>query len=80
MGQMHTILREICPFKIRTPKGCRRIRRHSRNPVKLLLGQVTTSIETNLAVLILIIDTYKIKSNCTGEDISKAVDIFKSVF
>jgi hypothetical protein len=30
--------------------------------------------------LILIIDTYKIKSNCSGEDISKLVDMFKSIF
>ena len=33
-----------------------------------------------LVSLILIIDTYKIKGTCIGEDISKVVDMFKSIF
>ena len=48
--------------------------------LKLLLDQVTTTSEANLASLILIIDTYKIKGTCIGEDISKVVDMFKSIF
>jgi len=48
--------------------------------LKLLLDQVSTTSEANLALRILIIDTYKIESNCTGEDISKVVNMFKSIF
>ena len=37
MGAMHAILREIRPFKISTPKGWRRIQRHSLNPDNLTI-------------------------------------------
>ena len=39
-GGMHAILREIRLFIISTPKGWRRIRRHSRNPVNSLQSDV----------------------------------------
>ena len=47
--------------------------------LKLLLDQVTTTSETNLTSLILIIDTYKIKRTYIGEVISKVKSIFKNI-
>ena len=48
--------------------------------LKLLLDQVTTTSEANLKALVFIIETYKIKVSCPGEDINKVVAIFKSLF
>ena len=48
--------------------------------LKLLLDQITTTSEANLKQLLLILETYKIKVSCPGEDISHVVDVFTSIF
>ena len=51
MRHVHAILREIRPFKISTPKGWRRIQRHSLNPVNppLILILLATTTTTTVA-------------------------------
>ena len=53
MRHVHAILREIRPFKIRTPKGCRRIRRHSRNPVKHTSFYILLSLASSIVSILL---------------------------
>jgi len=48
--------------------------------LKLLLDQVTTTSEANLKQPILIIDIYRIKISCPGEEISKVVDVFTAIY
>ena len=47
--------------------------------LKLLLELVTTSSEGNLRALEMILETYKIKTSCPGEDIEVVVGLFTSV-
>jgi hypothetical protein len=46
---------------------------------KLLNDETTTNSDANKKALIVIVDTYKIRSNCIGEHIPDVVDLFRSV-
>jgi hypothetical protein len=46
---------------------------------KLLNDETTTNSDANKKALIVIVDTYKIKSNCKGELIPDVVDLFRSI-
>jgi hypothetical protein len=46
---------------------------------KLLNDETTTNSDANKKALIVIVDTYKIASNCKGERIPDVVDLFRSI-
>lgn len=48
--------------------------------LKLLLDRVTTTSQANLAALKHIVETYRIKISCKGEDIETVVSLFTAVF
>jgi hypothetical protein len=48
--------------------------------LKLLLDRVTTTSQANLAALKHIVDSYRIKTSCKGEDIETVVSLFTAVF
>ena len=63
---------KMIPFDIRSHGG----------PLflKLLLEQITTTSQANLKQLLLILETYVIKTDCKGENINVVVDMFTSCF
>jgi hypothetical protein len=46
---------------------------------KLLNDETTTNSDANKKALVVIVDTYKIKSHCKGEVIPDVIDLFKSI-
>ena len=48
--------------------------------LKLLLDSVTTTGEQNLKSLLTIVETYRIKTSCPGEDIDKVISMFDAIF
>ena len=48
--------------------------------LKIMLALVTTSAEANLRAIEVVLDTYKIKTSCPGEDIETVVGLFTAIF
>ena len=48
--------------------------------LKIMLDLVTTSAEANLRAIEVVLDTYKIKTSCPGEDIETVVGLFTAIF